>query len=90
MLRDSLNWVNRGGHAAPRLHDLRHYPESRNMPRRIGQHLASRGGWRSLLGIVSSPTTLRGATGDDYDSDIQGPVPRGAEGFTIGVHSGFC
>ena len=24
MLRDSLGWVNRGGHAAPRLHDLRH------------------------------------------------------------------
>jgi len=24
MLRDSLNWRNRGGHAAPRLHDLRH------------------------------------------------------------------
>ncbi len=24
MLRDSLNWGNRGGHAAPRLHDLRH------------------------------------------------------------------
>ena len=23
-LRDSLGWVNRGGHAAPRLHDLRH------------------------------------------------------------------
>ncbi len=23
-LRDSLNWVNRGAHAAPRLHDLRH------------------------------------------------------------------
>ena len=32
MLRDSLNWVNRGAHAAPRLHDLRHYPESLNMP----------------------------------------------------------
>jgi integrase len=24
MLRDQLGWVNRGGHAAPRLHDLRH------------------------------------------------------------------
>ena len=24
MLRDSLGWVNRGAHAAPRLHDLRH------------------------------------------------------------------
>lgn len=24
MLRDRLGWVNRGGHAAPRLHDLRH------------------------------------------------------------------
>lgn len=24
MLRDSLGWTNRGGHAAPRLHDLRH------------------------------------------------------------------
>jgi len=24
ILRDSLNWVNRGAHAAPRLHDLRH------------------------------------------------------------------
>lgn len=24
MLRDHLGWVNRGGHAAPRLHDLRH------------------------------------------------------------------
>ncbi len=24
MLRDRLGWINRGGHAAPRLHDLRH------------------------------------------------------------------
>jgi len=24
MLRDRLGWTNRGGHAAPRLHDLRH------------------------------------------------------------------
>lgn len=23
-MRDSLGWVNRGAHAAPRLHDLRH------------------------------------------------------------------
>lgn len=32
-LRDSLGWVNRGGHDAPRLHDLRHYVEFRTMPR---------------------------------------------------------
>ena len=31
-LRDQLHWVNRGAHAAPRLHDLRHNPGCRIMP----------------------------------------------------------
>lgn len=31
-LRDNLGWVNRGAHAAPRLHDLRHYADFRTMP----------------------------------------------------------
>jgi integrase len=31
-LRDSLGWVNRGAHDAPRLHDLRHYSEFRIIP----------------------------------------------------------
>lgn len=31
-LRKQLGWVNRGAHHAPRVHDLRHYPEFKNMP----------------------------------------------------------
>ncbi|MHB8414212.1 MAG: tyrosine-type recombinase/integrase [Acidiferrobacteraceae bacterium] len=31
-LRDSLGWVNRGAHAAPRLNDLRHYAALETMP----------------------------------------------------------
>jgi len=31
-LRDSLGWVNRGAHNAPRLHELRHYSEPRIIP----------------------------------------------------------
>ncbi|MFH1604916.1 MAG: hypothetical protein ABIH03_13525, partial [Pseudomonadota bacterium] len=31
-LRDSLGWVNRGAHDAPRLHDLRHNSEARIIP----------------------------------------------------------
>jgi integrase len=31
-LRDHLEWVNRGAHAAPRVHDLRHHADSRIMP----------------------------------------------------------
>ena len=30
-LRDSLDWVNRGAHDAPRLHELRHYAESEHL-----------------------------------------------------------
>jgi integrase len=33
-LREQLGWVNRGAHAAPRIHDLRHYADSRIMPNR--------------------------------------------------------
>ena len=32
-LRDSLDWVNRGAHAGPRLHDLRHNSETGIIPR---------------------------------------------------------
>ena len=71
-------------------HVLRHYPESKNIPRRIFRRLASRASWLSLLGIVSSPATPCGATGDDHGSEIQEPVPTGAEGFVFGVRSGFC
>ena len=39
-LRDQLGWVNRGEHAQPRIHDLRHYPESRNMPSDVEAALA--------------------------------------------------
>jgi hypothetical protein len=33
-LRDRLNLTNRGAHAAPRLHDLRHHADNRIMPNR--------------------------------------------------------
>lgn len=33
-LRQQLGWRNRGAHHAPRIHDLRHYSESGNMPSR--------------------------------------------------------
>jgi integrase len=34
-LRDSLDWVNRGAHAGPRLHDLRHNSETGIIPRAV-------------------------------------------------------
>ncbi|MGB5198822.1 MAG: hypothetical protein WBR56_02855, partial [Sedimenticolaceae bacterium] len=43
-LRDGLGWVNRGGHDAPRLHDLRHHADNRIMPSRTaGQRPAALG-----------------------------------------------
>ena len=33
-LREELGWVNRGAHAAPRVHDLRHHADNRIMPNR--------------------------------------------------------
>ena len=33
-LRRQLGWVDRGSHGTPRIHDLRHYSESGNMPSR--------------------------------------------------------
>jgi integrase len=40
-LRKQLGWVDRGSHGGPRVHDLRHYAESRVMPhdchRRLGR-----------------------------------------------------
>jgi integrase len=40
-LRDRMDWVNRGAHAAPRIHDLRHYADSRIMPSTNGNTLNS-------------------------------------------------
>jgi len=40
------------------------------------------------LGIVSSPATIRGATGDDYDSSIQELAPAGADEFVSNIRSG--
>jgi integrase len=34
-LRDDLGWINRGGHEAPRLHDLRHNSETGIIPRAV-------------------------------------------------------
>jgi integrase len=34
-LRDSVDWANRGAHAAPRLHDLRHNSETGIIPRAV-------------------------------------------------------
>jgi len=47
-LRKQLGWRNRGTHHAPRIHDLRHYPESRNMPSQIGGARAG-GAFRSIV-----------------------------------------
>ena len=42
-LRQTLGWVDRGAHGRPRVHDLRHYPESRNIPSQIGGGTSWRG-----------------------------------------------
>jgi hypothetical protein len=42
-LRDHLNWVNRGAHAAPRLHDLRHNSEFRIIPSAFADNRYLRG-----------------------------------------------
>ena len=35
-LRRQLGWVDRGSHGTPRIHDLHHYSESREMPSSVG------------------------------------------------------
>ena len=62
-------------------HTLRHYSESRNMPRR-GAGAREKAG--RLLGICS-PATLGGVTGDDRDSDFRGPAASGAQGPVLGI-----
>ena len=66
-------------------HVLRHYSESRNMPRHSGPwRRAALGNQDGLLGICS-PATLRGVTGDDRDSDIRWPAASGAQGLVAGI-----
>ena len=71
-------------------HTLRHYAESRNIPRRSLFWPEARGSWQSALGIVSFPATLRGVTGDDRDANIQGSTAAGASGLVLGIRTGFC
>ncbi len=40
-LRRQLGWPNRGSHHAARIHDLRHYSESKAMPSSVGKALAA-------------------------------------------------
>jgi integrase len=55
-LRQQLGWIDRGSHGMPRIHDLRHYSESRNMPRRLCCWSRSAGGsGRRTLGIFLWP-----------------------------------
>ena len=68
-------------------HTLRHYSESRNMPRYSRQLICAAGGKRKTgrpLGIFS-PATLRGVTGDDRDSDIRGSAASGGRGYVPGI-----
>ena len=74
-----------GIHQPASPHTLRHYSASRNMPSRNPERFAGAAGPQSSLGIVSSPATLRGATGDDRDSGFQGPTRAGAVRFAVGV-----
>jgi site-specific recombinase XerD len=69
------------------IHTLRHYSASGNMPSRCRERLAGAAGRRISLGIVLSPATLRGATGDDRDSCFQGPARACAVRFAFGVRS---
>jgi hypothetical protein len=46
-LRERLGWINRGSHAAIRVHDLRHHADSRIMPiRATGKRLVAL--WRGF------------------------------------------
>ena len=90
----STRQLNRAIHAAAdtakidkrvSMHTLRHYSASRNMPSRDPERFAGAAGPQSSLGIVSSPATLRGATGDDRDSGFQGPTRACAVRFAVGV-----
>jgi integrase len=54
-LREELAWTNRGGHATPRIHDLRHNSASRIIPSPLlasSTDGGSRARWRTLLGII--------------------------------------
>ena len=95
----SMRQLNRAIHAAAdaakidkrvSMHTLRHYAESRAMPSRPRRCLVPRAGWRTSLGIVSSPATLRGATGDDRDAEVRTPAPAGVRGFVVGIRGSLC
>ena len=92
----STRQLNRAIHAAAdaakidkrvSMHTLRHYSASWNMPSRCRERFAGAAGRRISLGIVSSPATLRGATGDDRDSCFQGPARACAVRFAFGIRT---
>lgn len=73
----------------PRIHDLRHYAECQAMPRQPRQAAWVADGGLAAFGIVLSPATLGGATGDDRDADLRAPAPIGAQQFFDGVRGRF-
>ncbi|MBK7616633.1 MAG: integron integrase [Burkholderiales bacterium] len=66
-------------------HTLRHYSESRNMPRHPGCWSREAGGKAGRTRGIFSLATLRGVTGDDRDSDIRGSAASGGRGRVLGV-----
>ena len=79
-----------GLHKPASPHTLRHYSESRNMPRHPWRwSRAASGKTGGSLGICS-PATLRGVTGDDRDSDIRGSTGSGGRWLVRGVGAAPC
>ena len=66
-------------------HTLRHYSESRNMPRHLCRGSRSASGKTGRTLGIFSPATLRGVTGDDRDSDIQGSAASSSREYVPGV-----
>jgi len=66
-------------------HILRHYSESRNMPRHLCRGSRSASGKTGRTLGIFSPATLRGVTGDDRDSDIQGSAASSSREYVPGV-----
>lgn len=86
--REQLGWVDRGSHGSPRIHDLRHYSESRNMPSQPCCWRGAAGGNAGRpLGIFSL-ATLRDVTGDGRDSDIRGSATGGGRAHIPGAGAG--
>src|SRR5574338_1598778 len=82
----SSRWVAKAWRQC-RYRHWRHYAASREMPSRTRRRVAASGSQQAALGIVSSPATLRGATGDDHDRDVRTRATFGARGLFAGIRA---